>query len=59
MGLDAVAPVYGINTGFDRLASVRIDDADLRRLQRNIVLPRAACRVPRASASRCRCASCG
>ncbi len=31
-------PVYGINTGIGKLASVRIDDADLARLQRNIVL---------------------
>jgi len=31
-------PVYGINTGFGKLASVRIDPADLARLQRNIVL---------------------
>jgi histidine ammonia-lyase len=31
-------PVYGINTGFGKLASVRIDTADLARLQRNIVL---------------------
>lgn len=35
-------PVYGINTGFGRLASVRIDSADLERLQRNIVLSHAA-----------------
>jgi histidine ammonia-lyase len=35
-------PVYGINTGFGRLASVRIDDADLMVLQRNIVLSHAA-----------------
>ena len=35
-------PVYGINTGFGKLASVRIDDADLARLQRNIVLSHAA-----------------
>ncbi len=35
-------PVYGINTGFGRLASIRIDDADLARLQRNIVLSHAA-----------------
>ena len=27
-------PVYGINTGFGKLASVRIDDADLATLQR-------------------------
>ena len=36
------APVYGINTGFGKLASVRIDDADLAVLQRNIVLSHAA-----------------
>ncbi|MBB6309554.1 histidine ammonia-lyase [Xanthobacter tagetidis] len=36
------APVYGINTGFGKLASVRIEAADLARLQRNIVLSHAA-----------------
>ena len=36
------APVYGINTGFGKLASVRIDAADLVALQRNIVLSHAA-----------------
>jgi histidine ammonia-lyase len=35
-------PVYGINTGFGRLASVRIDAADLERLQRNLVLSHAS-----------------
>jgi histidine ammonia-lyase len=35
-------PVYGINTGFGKLASVRIDAADLGVLQRNIVLSHAA-----------------
>jgi histidine ammonia-lyase len=35
-------PVYGINTGFGKLASVRIEDDDLARLQRNIVLSHAA-----------------
>ena len=35
-------PVYGLNTGFGKLASVRIDAADLERLQRNIVLSHAA-----------------
>jgi len=35
-------PVYGINTGFGKLASVRIDEADLATLQRNIVLSHAA-----------------
>ena len=33
---------YGINTGFGRLASVRIDPADLKRLQRFLVLSHAA-----------------
>lgn len=36
------APVYGINTGFGKLASVRIENADLATLQRNIVLSHAA-----------------
>lgn len=36
------APIYGINTGFGKLASVRVGDADLARLQRNIVLSHAA-----------------
>lgn len=35
-------PVYGINTGFGKLASVRIGDHDLAELQRNIVLSHAA-----------------
>jgi len=35
-------PVYGINTGFGKLASVRIADQDLAELQRNIVLSHAA-----------------
>jgi histidine ammonia-lyase len=35
-------PVYGVNTGFGKLASVRIADSDLARLQRNIVLSHAA-----------------
>ena len=36
------APVYGINTGFGRLAHVRVPAADLHALQRNIVLSHAA-----------------
>ncbi|AVY66479.1 histidine ammonia-lyase [Xanthomonas translucens] len=36
------APVYGINTGFGKLASVRIEREDLDTLQRNIVLSHAA-----------------
>jgi histidine ammonia-lyase len=35
-------PVYGINTGFGKLASVRIGAGDLDQLQRNIVLSHAA-----------------
>lgn len=35
-------PVYGINTGFGKLASVRIASEDLATLQRNIVLSHAA-----------------
>lgn len=35
-------PVYGINTGIGKLASVRIEAADLAQLQRNIVLSHAA-----------------
>ena len=36
------APVYGINTGFGKLASVRIAEDDLATLQRIIVLSHAA-----------------
>ncbi|MBB5876109.1 histidine ammonia-lyase [Xanthomonas sp. 3498] len=36
------APVYGINTGFGKLASVRIEREDLQALQCNIVLSHAA-----------------
>jgi histidine ammonia-lyase len=35
-------PVYGINTGFGKLASIRIEAEDLETLQRNIVLSHAA-----------------
>lgn len=35
-------PVYGVNTGFGKLASVRIDRADLATLQRNLVLSHAS-----------------
>ncbi|MBV9076827.1 MAG: histidine ammonia-lyase, partial [Methylobacteriaceae bacterium] len=35
-------PVYGINTGFGKLASHRIPDGDLDQLQRNLVLSHAA-----------------
>jgi histidine ammonia-lyase len=36
------APVYGVNTGFGTLAEVRIDKADLRKLQRNLILSHSA-----------------
>jgi histidine ammonia-lyase len=35
-------PIYGINTGFGKLASTRIDPADMEALQRNIVLSHCA-----------------
>ena len=35
-------PVYGINTGFGKLASIRIAEGDLAVLQRNIVLSHCA-----------------
>jgi histidine ammonia-lyase len=35
-------PVYGVNTGFGKLASVRIDRLDLATLQQNLVLSHAA-----------------
>jgi histidine ammonia-lyase len=31
-------PVYGVNTGFGKLASIRIDAADTATLQRNLIL---------------------
>ena len=34
--------IYGVNTGFGKLASVRIGDSDLAQLQRNIVLSHSA-----------------
>jgi len=36
------SPVYGVNTGFGKLAGVPIAAADLERLQRNLVLSHAA-----------------
>jgi histidine ammonia-lyase len=36
------APVYGINTGFGKLASVSINARDLATLQRNLVLSHAS-----------------
>jgi histidine ammonia-lyase len=35
-------PIYGLNTGFGKLANVRIEAGDLAKLQRNIVLSHAA-----------------
>ena len=35
-------PVYGINTGFGKLANIHIDANDLAALQRNLVLSHAA-----------------
>jgi len=35
-------PVYGVNTGFGKLATVRIEAADLEALQRNLVLSHSA-----------------
>ncbi|MBI3436863.1 MAG: histidine ammonia-lyase [Proteobacteria bacterium] len=35
-------PIYGVNTGFGKLASVRIDDAKLVELQRNLILSHCA-----------------
>jgi histidine ammonia-lyase len=32
------APVYGVNTGFGKLASIKIDAADTATLQRNLIL---------------------
>jgi histidine ammonia-lyase len=32
------AAIYGVNTGFGKLASIRIDSADLAKLQRNLIL---------------------
>jgi histidine ammonia-lyase len=34
--------IYGVNTGFGKLASVRIADSDLGKLQRNLVLSHSA-----------------
>ncbi len=36
------APVYGVNTGFGKLASVRVPRADTARLQRNLILSHCA-----------------
>jgi len=36
------APVYGVNTGFGKLAALKIEQADTARLQRNLILSHAA-----------------
>lgn len=36
------APVYGVNTGFGKLASVRIGHDDIAQLQRNLILSHSA-----------------
>ena len=35
-------PLYGVNTGFGSLATVRIDDDDLRQVQQNLILSHAS-----------------
>ncbi|MEE9348087.1 MAG: histidine ammonia-lyase [Robiginitomaculum sp.] len=40
--IDTGETFYGVNTGFGKLASVRIDEADLKKLQRNLVLSHAS-----------------
>ena len=40
--IETGAPVYGINTGFGRLATVRIPEEDLDQLQRNLILSHVA-----------------
>ena len=35
-------PCYGVNTGFGKLASIRIDAGDTKRLQRNLILSHSA-----------------
>jgi histidine ammonia-lyase len=39
---EGAAPVYGVNTGFGKLASLRIAPAETARLQRNLILSHAA-----------------
>ncbi len=39
--IDAGETAYGVNTGFGKLASVRIGDSDLATLQRNLILSHA------------------
>ena len=39
---EGTAPVYGVNTGFGKLASTRIGEADLARLQLNLIRSHSA-----------------
>ena len=39
--LDSDAPVYGINTGFGSLHNIKIESADLEKLQKNLVISHA------------------
>ncbi|MHC4937714.1 MAG: histidine ammonia-lyase [Planctomycetota bacterium] len=39
---DRPLPVYGITTGFGRLANVRIDESDLEKLQEHLIVSHAA-----------------
>src|SRR5262245_44847739 len=50
------AAVYGVNTGFGKLATVRVPDAQLRKLQQNLVRSHAAGVGPHLDASVCRLA---
>lgn len=40
--VEGIIPIYGVNTGFGKLASVRIDKADIVALQRNLILSHSA-----------------
>src|SRR3546814_2815451 len=35
-------PIYGVNTGFGKLASVKVASADTAKLQRNLILSHSA-----------------
>ena len=41
MALSSGNPIYGVNTGFGKLESTRISDADLDRLQKNLIISHA------------------
>jgi histidine ammonia-lyase len=46
---DGEAAVYGVNTGFGKLASVKIAGKDTATLQRNLILSRIAAASARRS----------